>query len=130
MGFTKPSLPRVQLNEYKDQPVAIQFISRENGIKVELPDGTSPTRDNVVLAKVASVASGAAAIDGESLVFYEVVGRQVERNAPEWVVGVLEQVRTGRSAPDGTEQTYFQLTEMDDEDHNAFVSMLQDAGIG
>lgn len=128
MPFTSAQMERVQLTDYESRPVALQFLSEEE-IPVNLPTG--PTTQHAVRAKIASTESGQPQVDGETLIFYQVVSRQVRDAAPNWVVGQLvrEYPKDGRVDEDGTPYSYFNLAALPPDIEKSFIDTLQSAGI-
>lgn len=130
MGFAAPTATRVNLKDYQDTPIALQFVSDETGIVVHLPGEDAPSERDATRARIAVIdPQGNAEMLGETLVFYEVVARNIREHAPDWVIGKLQMVETDRPAPDGTNYRYFQLVDLSTAEFTQAVTALRSIGL-
>ena len=128
MGFVNPTRDRVTLKDWQDEPIALRFLSEETDIPVNLPTG--PDMRDATLAEFAARTPEGEIVHGETLVFYQVVRNQLHSHPKDWVLGKLNRVDAGKVAPDGTDQTYFVLEDLDSIEFQVMERHLTEAGLG
>jgi hypothetical protein len=123
MTFARPSINRVRLSDYLGKPVALRFVSLEQNIPVTYPDGTKAT-NSAVKADLMTIRDSRGVREGETLIFPRVVQEVVQRNAGEWVIGILSE-HTPESGDE--DRAYMVLEDPNDDQFAALAQAFETA---